>query len=219
MSTCSFDRGSAAGLGCVALALAGLVAGACARTQPPAPAERRPVPHVAVFGPAPGAAGLTVTQVPDQPQPEQVPTATHSGLGAACDSVAALIARTQGEKVSRRDGAIDFGFQDTKRQGCELTTHGTSAPVPPAPADSVVSVETGDSTLEHALEQAGWVTLLQYQADGPDGEVVGWRSRETTCVFRWSWDGGDATDSTYVPSNEWELAAECAPWEPEDSRR
>ena len=75
------------------------------------------------------------------------------------------------------------------------------------------------SRLDRALDQAGWVTLLRYQADGPDGGSGGWRSRETTCVLRWSWDGGDDADSTYVPSNEWRLAVDCAPWEPDDSRR
>ena len=219
MSTSSFRSESAAGLARIALALTGVGAalGACGRAQPPAPAEQRAVPHVAVFAPAP--AGITVTLVPEQPEPEPEPTATHPGLGVACDSVAALIARTQQEKVSRRDGAIDFGFQDTERQGCELTAHGTSTPAPPTPADSTGNVETDGGALEHALQRAGWVTLLHYQADGPDGEVLGWRSRETTCVFRWSWDGGDDADSTYVASNEWELAAQCAPWEPEDSRR
>src|SRR5216117_3675655 len=37
-------------------------------------------------------------------------------IGVACDSVAALVARALHEEVSRRDGAIDFGFQDTKRR-------------------------------------------------------------------------------------------------------
>ncbi len=217
MFSSSLRSRSAAGSARAALVLAALGAAACGHPQPPAPAARRPVPHVAVFAPPP--AGVVVTQAPEQPVPEQEPTATHPGIGVACDSVAALVARALHEEVSRRDGAIDFGFQDTKRLGCELTTHGTSAPTPPAPVDSTGRVETDTEILEHALERAGWVTLLHYQADGPDGEVVGWRSRETTCVFRWSWDGGDDADSTYVPSDEWELAVECAPWEPEDSQR
>jgi hypothetical protein len=47
---------------------------------------------------------------------------------------------------------------------------------------------------------------------------MGWRSRETTCVVRWSWDGGDDSDSTYVPSDEWALVVGCVPWTAGDSR-
>jgi hypothetical protein len=69
------------------------------------------------------------------------------------------------------------------------------------------------------FKEAGWAYMAQYQADGPDGEAEGWRTKETTCVVRWSWDGGDDSDSTYVPSDDWDLVISCAPWVPEDSRR
>jgi len=38
-----------------------------------------------------------------------------------------------------------------------------------------------------------------YMADGPDGTTLGLKSRTVFCLIEGKWDGGDDTDTTYVP--------------------
>lgn len=57
---------------------------------------------------------------------------------------------------------------------------------------------------------AGWTErdhLLM--ADGPDGSVLAFSRRDVACLVSGSWDGGDDSDSTYVPSRGFEIAASC----------
>ena len=161
-------------------------------------------------GPLPG---VSVTQAPPEPESVPEPTVGYPSLAVACDSVEALVRRQTGVAVSRADGVpVDFGFGGPARTGCELKASGNlvraagdSAASPPQKQDDE------PSTLAHAFEKAGWAYLSHYQADGPDGEAEGWRSKESTCVVRWSWDGGDDSDSTYVPSDDWDLVVGCTP--------
>jgi hypothetical protein len=160
---------------------------------------------------------MTVTQAPPEPEAEPEPTVAYQSLRAACDSVEAL-AKRQHLPVARRDSvAVDFGFGGSTRAGCELKATGRFAPA--GPPDSTSLVKDEPSTLADQFKKAGWAYMAQYQADGPDGEAEGWRSKESTCVVRWSWDGGDDSDTTYVPSDDFDVAIGCAPWTPEDLRR
>ncbi len=59
------------------------------------------------------------------------------------------------------------------------------------------------------LEQAGW-RQARYQADGPDGSSTGLYREGVTCILSGMWDGGDDTDTTYVPSDTLTIAATCA---------
>jgi hypothetical protein len=85
------------------------------------------------------------------------------------------------------------------------------------PADAGAAARDSDGDLADALTAAGWADIPRYSADGPDGSIAGMRSRETVCLFTWSWDGGDDGDSTYVPSDQWELVTHCARQQPGDS--
>jgi len=115
--------------------------------------------------------------------------------------------------IKRADSVVyQNEFVGATRTGCELTANGTRSTQP----DTVGSRDSGGD-LADGLAAAGWVDVPRYTADGPDGSIFGMRSRETLCIFRGSWDGGDDSDSSYVPSPEWELVAHCAPQEPGDS--
>jgi len=46
----------------------------------------------------------------------------------------------------------------------------------------------------------GWTELLPYSADGPDGGSRTLQRGEIRCQIDFSQDGGDDSDSTYVPS-------------------
>ena len=192
----------------LALGLGALLLG-CGRAAPPAKLpEPGQVPRATVFaGPPPG---VTVTQAPPEPEQEPEATVTYASLRLACDSVEAL-AKRRNFQVTRGDGvAVDFGFGGPPRTGCELKASGKFTRAAPDSAAPAAQAEDEPSTLADGFKEAGWAYLAQYQADGPDGEAEGWRSKETTCVVRWSWDGGDDSDSTYVPTDDWDLVIGCA---------
>jgi hypothetical protein len=58
-----------------------------------------------------------------------------------------------------------------------------------------------DSTGRAALywPAPGWGVLVRLVADGPDGQVQVYQRGWVRCQVGWEWDGGDDTDSTYVP--------------------
>jgi hypothetical protein len=187
---------------------------------PEAPQQGQPnagqVPRIMVYaGPAPGS---TVTLAPSEPEKEPEPTVEYPSLRVACDSVEVMVQRQLAVALSRADDVpVDFGFGGPKRTGCELKASGKFERAALDSNGATSPAANPDGSLDGAFKEAGWV-YAHYAADGPDGSVIGWRSKESTCVLRWSWDGGDDSDSTYVPSDDWELVVGCAPWEPEDSK-
>ena len=46
---------------------------------------------------------------------------------------------------------------------------------------------------------AGWAALARLNADGPDGQVQVYQRGRVRCQVAWEWDGGDDSDSAYVP--------------------
>jgi hypothetical protein len=46
---------------------------------------------------------------------------------------------------------------------------------------------------------AGWGVLARLNADGPDGQVQVYQRGWVRCQVAWEWDGGDDSDSAYVP--------------------
>ena len=54
-----------------------------------------------------------------------------------------------------------------------------------------------------------WVSLLPYSADGPDGNLVGYQRDAVRCTVANSWDGGDDSDSTYVPEDWFKEETSC----------
>ena len=78
-----------------------------------------------------------------------------------------------------------------------LTTHTVEAP-------DVASIRA-------PLEAAGWAEDAAYSADGPDGTVFAYVCREALCVVQGSWDGGDGSDSTYVPEPGESIELLCVP--------
>jgi hypothetical protein len=190
----------------------------------------RPAPHGPAAGQVPGMMayggplpGVVVTQVPPEPEKQPEPKVAYPSVRIACDSVLALTRRVLEVPVSRTDSVVDMDYGLGRRAGCLLTAGGNSPRMPPSeppnPSAGAQEEVTSSGRLGDALQQAGWAYLLHYQADGPNGESQGYRSRESLCIVRWSWDGGDNSDSTYVPSDAWDLEVACARWEPGDSAR
>ena len=56
---------------------------------------------------------------------------------------------------------------------------------------------------------AGWVQLWEYQADGPDGSSAVFQLVPVRCLVEERWDGGDDSDSSYVPAPWFEQRVAC----------
>ena len=63
----------------------------------------------------------------------------------------------------------------------------------------------------------GWRDNTIFSADGPDGTVQGVQRDGTTCIVAARWDGGDDSDSAYVPGDTLDVAATCAATSPADT--
>jgi hypothetical protein len=96
------------------------------------------------------------------------------------------------------DVTNDFVHESPERRGCRVSGHtdedGVATPV---------------DDLAEALAAVGWDRLLAYQADGPDGSLTGLAIGPALCVIRGQWDGGDDSDTTYVPVPGYDLEAQC----------
>ncbi len=120
---------------------------------------------------------------------------------AACDTVAAVLEQTASTSLERSNGMVENERMDTASLGCRLRLVGSWA--------LFEGQEPADQLLRTTLAAAGWVEDWGYGADGPDGTAFGFRHDNVLCLFRAMWDGGDISDSTYVPSDRYELLAGC----------
>ena len=68
-----------------------------------------------------------------------------------------------------------------------------------------------DFNIRSAFERSGWVEDARYSADGDDGTTFAIVCREALCFVEGRWDGGDPTDTTYVPKPGYKLALTCVP--------
>ncbi|MHB1095673.1 MAG: hypothetical protein ACYC3F_05830 [Gemmatimonadaceae bacterium] len=64
-------------------------------------------------------------------------------------------------------------------------------------------------TVMRGFTTRGWSDRTMISADGPDGTVQGVHRRGVTCLLEGRWDGGDDSDSTYVPSDTIEVRVAC----------
>ena len=171
--------------------------------EPPAlaaaAAPRSPAPAAAAVPRSPGlaaAAGprspaLAAAAVPRSPAPE---------VEAVCDSVAARWAGIPGAILERGDTLLtsDDILPDMI---------GDSFLPPDATARRLACHVAG--TLPNGLDPgaperlywpaAGWGDVFRRTADGPDGAVRTFQREWVRCQVSEEWDGGDDTDSTYVP--------------------
>ena len=75
-------------------------------------------------------------------------------------------------------------------------------------------VDTEAQHLETALALVrgtgpGWIPLYHFQADGPDGSDLAYQRGRVRCLVEESWDGGDDSDSTYVPADWFKEVTTC----------
>ncbi len=186
-------------------AVAIIGAAACSQQPAPdtghaqAPAAGRTA-RVGVMAIAPTLAGGSAASMPEAYEPPP-PTATYPSLEAVCVDVTKLMRSMPSDSTVRRDTVFEYQSGGSARGcGVHLWSHR---------GDGGLSVDSLIAQLRRRgwSEPPGW----KYQADGPDGTMYGLVSKEALCVLGGSWDGGDDSDTTYVPSDAYELMVTCVP--------
>ncbi len=86
----------------------------------------------------------------------------------------------------------------TKRWACRVAATGHTSPAY-VPIDSLLTW----------LRDRGWLDRTTISADGPDGTIQGVHRGGVTCLVEGRWDGGDDSDSSYVPSDTLEIHIAC----------
>lgn len=138
--------------------------------------------------------------------PPQAAATTPAGLAAygpaaraACDSTAASWRAIPGITVAEHDTTFDTMADTLHPLGCHVM------------AVAKTGVDSAHATLDYwsGAEQRRWLPLWRYSADGPDGGVLTWEREGVRCEVRESQDGGDDSDSTYVPSPETSQVTFC----------
>ena len=150
-------------------------------------------------GSRPGATDSAAT-VASHAVPAVSDSTVDTAAQAACRAGDSLLRQVPGT-VLRWSSAIAFDslwHGATNRWACRL-----------AAAGQVPShYEPIDSLLEW-LKLRGWIDHTTLSADGPDGTMQGVRRDGVTCLVEGRWDGGDDSDTTYVPSDTIEVRFAC----------
>ena len=117
------------------------------------------------------------------------PMATRSVALAVCDSIALTWKVVAGVEVTRADSTVAAVSTSAPVPACHV------AMVAPGGLSSLAWARTywADST-------RGWHEILHWAADGPDGFSRTLLRGAVRCQVDFEQDGGDDSDSTYVPS-------------------
>jgi hypothetical protein len=118
----------------------------------------------------------------------------------ACLAGDTLLRRVPGTVLRRPPPVLfDSVWHDSAgRYACRVAAIG-HVTQPYAPVDSLM----------RWLKDRGWIDQTTISADGTDGTVQGVHRRGVTCLVEGRWDGGDPTDTTYVPSDTIEVHLAC----------
>ncbi len=187
-----------------ALAAAGLIAcgrgtaggrGDTASARLAAPA--RQAPPAESSGARPSSASVQPTSAPIPADVEGV-----------CAAVAAFWRRDSAD-VRRVDSVVTPYLSDTALSACVVAAYEEHSRLRKAgPADPAAErLETALALVRGAGR--GWAALVRYGADGPDGSTLAYQRGRVRCLVEQSWDGGDDSDTTYVPADWFKEQTTC----------
>jgi len=129
-------------------------------------------------------------------------TQSRDSILLACETAQHVAARVLSlETHLERDVLVADAFAPSsvpERRGCRISGRRDDDRIT-APVDEMFE----------ALQAAGWQLVLEYMADGPDGSVVGMTVGPALCIIEGTWDGGDDSDTTYVPMPGYDLEVRC----------
>jgi len=112
-----------------------------------------------------------------------------------CDTVATLWRATGRAQVRLADTTMEVISDSVAQRGCAVQA------TAPQGLDSAQWASLYWANSAWVKENVrGWVTRMEYDADGPDGNSRTFERQSLRCQVDFSQDGGDDSDSTYVPS-------------------
>ena len=171
----------------VGAALLALACGACSRDARDQPSHGASNPVAAsnpVVASNPAAASTPVSAT------ATLPPSLRSGHYAFCDSLAALWQQMAGVAVTQRDTIISPQSAGPPTSACRVAMDAPNG----IPEGSLGKVDWADSTFP------GWRQITRWEAEGPDGFQRIFVRAGLRCQVNFTQDGGDDSDSTYVPS-------------------
>jgi len=155
------------------------------------------------------------------------PRASYGSYTAACESLKVLVRRALGlcARSARwsRD-STDFLYHD--KVLVEHTPDGKpyrwlwQRDAPERVPSLGMTLETvsdgcpGERSISEALAAAGWAEDGGFSSDGTDGTSWAYFCREALVAVEATWDGGDDSDTTYVPKPGFSLKLTCVPRPP-----
>jgi len=118
------------------------------------------------------------------------PLGTHRRAAAVCDSVAILWRATGRATVRSADTTTSVLSDSQPQHGCAVV------------AAASLGLDSAQATHLYWSYHGrpGWTDLSTFDADGPDGYSRVRERGDTRCQVDFTQDGGDDSDSTYVPS-------------------
>lgn len=123
-------------------------------------------------------------------------------LFAACDSIARWFDGMAGGPVERVDGRFTGTVRGAVRYGCRISVADTLQPgVDQRPMERIWQI----------LADRGWQGDPAWEADGPEGAMVGLRDGTVLCVLQQSWFAGSDDERAGTPEQpvRYEMSAEC----------
>jgi hypothetical protein len=150
---------------------------------------------------------VTPARVPSVYEPAE-PAARYGSYRAAGDSLRRIVNRALGSwarsaRWKRTREPFDFVLHEA-----DTTIVGPCLRMSYAFQDSIAP---GYERIDDSLRQAGWVIDDQYDADGADGTRFVLFCREAMVEIDARWEGGDESDTTYVPPPGQTITLRCVP--------
>ena len=120
---------------------------------------------------------------------------------SAGQTILSLLTTVPGLRIKQSECTIEDDRYLQKVLGKVITIEGSFK--------SFKEGQTPDRILLEKLREQGWKEDLASMADGPDGTAFALRKNPVLCMFQASWDGGDCTDTTYIPDDRYALNIRC----------
>ena len=127
-------------------------------------------------------------------------TASAQEVVEPCDRLAEIVADVPTLVLSAVDTLVHDQRFGLTAKGCQRRLVGQV---------SAFRGTSPDGLLRKILTVRGWQEDIRYSADGPDGTAFAFVNDTVVCLIRAVWDGGDATDPSYVPEDRYQLVIGC----------
>lgn len=190
------NRGFSTATWAVAIA-AGVVLGCGRRAEPPPGDGMDPVSYADSMA----ADSADAAQARAAADSLRAATATTVQSVRVRDWLDSALVVMPGVKVERTDGPFPDRRTGKELDGAGLTVRGSFGALHGKPDPTAVA--------HQKLQEMGWQEDIEYSADGPDGTTFAMRKDGILCFVEGRWDGGDGSDPSYVPPDDYTVNIQC----------